>query len=173
MKNNYKIALKNAQMGIVPKPPKAQSQTEIEMTTPMTTTGQSIKPGPPESYLAGSVNDFTTPHEGVHGAAMINPNQSVVPDNSQLRQRSFLGKLGTKIGNIFRPDHRDLNTAGTYIDKESRKNIPTYEFNLGSGAYVDPTSIAGSSLYMKKGGGVGSSNYMKALKTAKKGGSTR
>lgn len=166
MKSNYRKALQKAQMSIVPtKPPKykAQSQTEIEMT----------QPSPPESYLAGSVDDFTTPHEGVDGASMINPNQSVVPDNSQLRQRSFLGKLGTKIGNIFRPDHRDLNTAGTFIDKESRKNIPTYEFNLGSGAYVDPTSIAGSSLYMKKGGGVGSSNYMKALKTARKGGSKR
>jgi len=182
MKSNYIQALKKAQIGLPIKPPKraqmgivpppsqqrgsmikAQSQIET-VETPV------HRPTPNPELIAASSTSAGIPHEGMH---VPQTNTSVIPDNSTLRQRSWLGTLGTKIGNIFRPDHRDLNPHGTYVDLESRKNIPTYRFNLGDGAYVDPTSDAGTSLYMKKGGGVGSSNYMKALKTAKKGGSKR
>lgn len=47
----------------------------------------------------------------------------------QTRERSWLGSVGTKIGNWFRPDHRDLDTDVTMIDPNTRKNIKTYQFN--------------------------------------------
>jgi|21_taG_2_1085346.scaffolds.fasta_scaffold03522_8 hypothetical protein len=194
MKKNYRTALLKAKNGGGMKLPKAQTSTikprgfnkyqsvgeteQVEGKTPQQhvvppVVSSGPTPPTPPSIINPDLNlGNTTAHQGLDPMS-----RSVVPENSQLRQRSWLGTLGTRIGNIFRPDHRDLNVHGTYIDKATRKNIPTYEFDLGrdinSGAYVDPTSIAGSSLYMKKGGGVGSSNYMKALKTAKKGGSKR
>jgi hypothetical protein len=168
MKNNMKIALQRAQTSTVPKPPKRGSDLpKAQIQLGNTTNTQTI--------------------------------------NNPLRQRSWLGRLGTRIGNIFRPDHRDLNPYVTQVDPTTRKNVKTYMFNDNWGntsnnpsdnqSIITPDNLYGSSSSdvsnvssgpvttspfspiwpgdRKTGGDVGSSNYMKALKQAKKGGSTR
>jgi len=115
-------------------------------------------------------------------AIIPSSNRTVVP---QQRERTWLGSQATKIGNWFRPDHRDLDTDYTLIDPNSRENIKTYQFNPDWGDTQQTIPINENQYYpgaaafgsgginpaLKNGGDIGKENYMSALKTFKKGGS--
>tara|TARA_R100000656_G_scaffold124086_1_gene101506 strand:+ start:487 stop:1029 length:543 start_codon:yes stop_codon:yes gene_type:complete len=126
MKDNYRKALLKAQISTI-KPPK---RTNL----------------PKAQYQDANVGNTSGGQ-----LANVNTDRVVTP---QTRERSWLGRLGTRIGNIFRPDWRDLNPYETKVDPNTRKNIKTYQFNddwgnqqqTTSGGMIDPnvnTDISG------------------------------
>ena len=141
------MAMQQGQQGPPPQgvggmPPMAQGGKEIDIACPP----QIARVRERECREAGMIFDRFSCN------CMERPNPDELPGNTTntqmleqklfpmqvgpvLQPRTLFGNIGTRIGNVFRPDHRDINPTHTRIDPITRENIKTYKNNpeIGSG----------------------------------------